>query len=382
MTLKSVFAGFGGQGVLMMGYLLALSAMRQGKNVTYLPSYGAEVRGGTANCTVVVSDEEIASPVASSPDIAVVMNNPSLLKYANLVRPSGIMLINSTLVTSELNRGDLTAVKVPASELAHKLGEDRSANVIMMGAFAQATGSLSLEAFKEALSQTNLGKKPKVLELNLKALEIGAQAAYKAKPITRRRVKDLMEEVDDLVVGIRMENNSPEVQLLLLHKLAIRLIRQFHQDVCEQLLRSKGLWFDNKGIILNDDPDADGSVESDDEAGDDDMETEDEGNEHGDERDQEDIYEDDLVGGRGNTILDLDLDEDDSDDESWEERTDNSFSMSDQGWQRAERAEPRANFSKRAEPKVGSARLLVKISDEPSHERAGSMARLGSARLV
>jgi 2-oxoglutarate ferredoxin oxidoreductase subunit gamma len=180
MTIKSVFAGFGGQGVLMMGYLLALTAMRQGKNVTYLPAYGAEVRGGTANCTVVVSDEEIASPVASSPDIAVVMNNPSLLKFTNLVRPGGIMLINSTLVGSEVNRHDLTVVKVPASGLAHELGEDRSANVVMMGAFAQVSGLLSLEVFKETLGETNLGKKPKVLALNLEAMEKGAQSARQA----------------------------------------------------------------------------------------------------------------------------------------------------------------------------------------------------------
>ncbi|CAO0820981.1 2-oxoglutarate ferredoxin oxidoreductase subunit gamma [Desulfarculales bacterium] len=174
MTIKSVFAGFGGQGVLMMGYLLALTGMRQGKNVTYLPAYGAEVRGGTANCTVVVSDDEIASPVASSPDIAVVMNNPSLLKFANLVRHGGIMLINSTLVCSQVNRQDLKVVKVSASDLAHELGQDRSANVVMMGAFAQATGILSLDDFKEALAETNLGKKPKVLELNRQALDKGA----------------------------------------------------------------------------------------------------------------------------------------------------------------------------------------------------------------
>ena len=174
MTVKTVFAGFGGQGVLMMGYLLAFAAMRQGKHVTYLPSYGAEVRGGTANCTVVVSDEEIASPVSSSPDCAVVMNNPSLLKFANLVRTGGTILLNSTLVQAAVNRTDVNVIQVPASDLAHELGEDRSANVVMMGAFAKATGILGLEAFKEALSDTNLGKKPKVLELNRRALEVGA----------------------------------------------------------------------------------------------------------------------------------------------------------------------------------------------------------------
>ena len=177
MTFKTVFAGFGGQGVLMMGYLLALTSMRQGKHVTYLPAYGAEVRGGTANCTVVVSDEEIASPVASSPDCAVVMNNPSLLKFANVVRTGGTILVNSSLVQTPVNRTDVKVIQVPASDLAHSLGEDRSANVVMMGAFVQATGILNLEAFKEALADTNLGKKPKVLELNRRALEVGADNA-------------------------------------------------------------------------------------------------------------------------------------------------------------------------------------------------------------
>lgn len=181
MTIKSVFAGFGGQGVLMMGYILALTAMRKGKNVTYLPAYGAEVRGGTANCTVVVSEEEIASPVASSLDIAVVMNNPSLLKYVNLVRLGGVMLVNSSLVGShQVNSQDLKVIKVPASDLAHELGEDRSANMVMMGAFTQVTGILGLDDFKEALAETNLGKKPKVLELNRQAMDKGAQIVREA----------------------------------------------------------------------------------------------------------------------------------------------------------------------------------------------------------
>jgi len=180
MTVKSVFAGFGGQGVLMMGYLLALTAMREGKEVTYLPAYGAEVRGGTANCTVVVSEEEIASPVSSSPDVAVVMNNPSLLKYVNVVRGGGVILVNSSLVQASVGRGDVNVIEVPASDLAHELGEDRSANVVMMGAFAQVTGLLGLGAFQAALAETNLGKKPKVLELNRKALEVGAAAARRA----------------------------------------------------------------------------------------------------------------------------------------------------------------------------------------------------------
>ena len=180
MTIKSVFAGFGGQGVLLMGYILAFTGMRVDKHVTYLPSYGAEVRGGTANCTVVVSDQEIASPVASSPDFAVVMNNPSLIRFSTVVRTGGGLLLNEDLVHSPVKREDLQVIRIPVSTLAHKLGEDRSANVVMVGAFAEMSQVAPLDAFKEALADTGLGKKPKVLELNRKALEVGAEAAREA----------------------------------------------------------------------------------------------------------------------------------------------------------------------------------------------------------
>lgn len=177
MTSKTIFAGFGGQGVLLMGYVLALTAMKEGKNVTYLPAYGAEVRGGTANCTVVVSDQEIASPVASEPGCVVIMNNPSLVRFANIVKENGIVLVNQSLVHAETKREDARVIKVAANELAHELGEDRSANVIMMGALAEVTGLVKLETMKEALADTGLGKKEKVLELNRRALDVGAQAA-------------------------------------------------------------------------------------------------------------------------------------------------------------------------------------------------------------
>ena len=114
MITKTIFAGFGGQGVLMMGYVFAVAAMRDGLHVTYLPSYGAEVRGGTANCTVVVSDEEIASPVASSPDFAVVMNNPSLIKYQGMMKSGSIMFLNSNLIDSSPTRDDIEVVGIPA----------------------------------------------------------------------------------------------------------------------------------------------------------------------------------------------------------------------------------------------------------------------------
>lgn len=175
MTSKMIFAGFGGQGVLFMGVLAALTGMRLGKNVTYLPAYGAEVRGGTANCTVVLSDEEITSPVSATPDYAVILNNPSLNKYVNAVKAGGTLLLNSSLVTSPVNRADISVMQVPGTDLAHELGDVRSTNVVMIGALAKLSGFPPLEALSETLAETNLGKKAAVLEMNRRALQLGAE---------------------------------------------------------------------------------------------------------------------------------------------------------------------------------------------------------------
>jgi len=179
MTKKTVFAGFGGQGVLMMGYVTAVSAMMEGKNVTYLPSYGAEVRGGTANCTVVVSDEEIFSPVASSPDYAVIMNNPSLAKYEGGIKEGGIMILNANLVEAVPSRDDLAVVMVPANDMARELGSDRTINMIMLGAFVAKTKITSLDAVMLGLTEIVKGKKASVMELNRKGLDTGAEYVLK-----------------------------------------------------------------------------------------------------------------------------------------------------------------------------------------------------------
>ncbi len=176
---KTIFAGFGGQGVLMMGYVLAVSAMREGKNVTYLPSYGAEVRGGTANCTVVVSDEEIFSPVASSPDYAVIMNRPSLTKYEGTITEGGIIIINSSLVDRDLTRDDVEVVKVPANDIAKKLGSDRTINMIMLGAFVTKTGLTTLDSIMNGLTEIVKGKKASLMKLNRKGLDKGAEYVLK-----------------------------------------------------------------------------------------------------------------------------------------------------------------------------------------------------------
>jgi len=179
MTKKTVFSGFGGQGVLMMGYVLAVSAMRDGKEVTYLPSYGAEVRGGTANCTVVVSDEEIFSPVASSPDYAVIMNRPSLVKYEGMIKKGGTIILNSSLVDSVPPRTDLDIVQVPANDIAKKLGSERTINMIMLGAFVAKTEITSLDSIMNGLTEIVKGKKASVMKLNRKGLDKGAEYASK-----------------------------------------------------------------------------------------------------------------------------------------------------------------------------------------------------------
>jgi len=172
MLIKTVFAGFGGQGVLSMGLNLAQAAMTEGKNVTYLPSYGAEVRGGTANCTVAISDAEIASPVASAPEFVVAMNKPSVMRFQNQIQSGGVLIINSTLVDAEISRGDIDIVKVPAGEIADKLGSPKSANMVMLGTFIKKSNLVSISTVVEELKNT-LKKKEKLIAINEKALMAG-----------------------------------------------------------------------------------------------------------------------------------------------------------------------------------------------------------------
>ena len=172
MLIKSIFAGFGGQGVLSMGLNVAQAAMIEDKNVTYLPSYGAEVRGGTANCTVAISDEEIASPVASSPEFVVAMNQPSLIRFQNQIESGGVVFINSSLIEAEITRGDVEIVKVPANKIAEELGSPRSANMVMLGAFTKRSNLVSINTLVEVVRST-MENKGKLFALNKKALLTG-----------------------------------------------------------------------------------------------------------------------------------------------------------------------------------------------------------------
>jgi 2-oxoglutarate ferredoxin oxidoreductase subunit gamma len=173
MLIRSIFSGFGGQGVLSMGYTIANTAMLEGKYVTYLPSYGVEVRGGTANCTVVVSDEEISSPVASEPEFVVTMNQPSFARFQSLLPAGGLICVNSSMVDAEGARSDIEILAVPTSELAEELGSIKVANMIMMGAFIKASNIVSFEFLLKNLSDILGEGKSKLTKLNRSALEKG-----------------------------------------------------------------------------------------------------------------------------------------------------------------------------------------------------------------
>jgi 2-oxoglutarate ferredoxin oxidoreductase subunit gamma len=175
MLLKIVFSGFGGQGVLMMGYVLAVAGMNEDKHVTFLPSYGAEMRGGTANCTVVVSDQEIASPIASAPDLVVAMNYPSMVKYQNMVKSGGMIFLNSDLIAEKPSRADIKVIQVPANSLAHEMGDDRVLNMVMLGAVSQIGRIVSDKALAGAIETVLRGKRKSLIESNQKALGKGAE---------------------------------------------------------------------------------------------------------------------------------------------------------------------------------------------------------------
>jgi 2-oxoglutarate ferredoxin oxidoreductase subunit gamma len=173
-----IFAGFGGQGILMVGNLLSIAAMEEGRQVTYFPAYGVEMRGGTANCTVVVSDSEIGSPVVGRPQSCVVMNAPSLEKYQPLVRPGGTLVVNRSLVDPEgVNRKDLSVLFVDANEIARKVGSLQLASMVALGAYAAKTGVVSVDTLVGCLPKVVSRKYEKFIPLNIAALKEGASLA-------------------------------------------------------------------------------------------------------------------------------------------------------------------------------------------------------------
>jgi 2-oxoglutarate ferredoxin oxidoreductase subunit gamma len=178
-----IMAGFGGQGILLIGKMLAYAGMHEGKEVSWLPSYGPEMRGGTCNCTVVVSDKPVGSPVIRTPRAVVAMNLPSLEKFESDIRPGGLLLINSSLIDRGAERDDLTVIKVPANEMATELGNPRGANMVALGAYLGATDAVSLEEIENVIRET-FAAKPAVIEVNIEALHKGYELGAAAKDTT------------------------------------------------------------------------------------------------------------------------------------------------------------------------------------------------------
>ncbi len=177
MNSKIRCAGFGGQGIVLMGKLLAQAGMMEDKHTTFFPQYGAAMRGGTANCNVIVSDEDVASPMVETPDIILIMNGPSLDKFEPVVKPGGWIFYNTSLIDREVERDDVQVVKVPANEIAEEVGSTRSANMVMLGAVAQKVGVVKVDTLIEALDVTLHGKGEKLMNLNREALKRGAALA-------------------------------------------------------------------------------------------------------------------------------------------------------------------------------------------------------------
>lgn len=176
MQKEVMFAGFGGQGILLSGKILALSAMDEGYEVAWIPSYGPEMRGGTAYCTVVISDRPIGSPIIKNPMHLVAMNRPSLEKFASVVKPQGVVLINSSLIPDDTGRSDVDELKVPVVELAKALGNPRVANIVALSAFVARSKMVKIETLTDCI-KTTFAKKEKLIPLNLQAIAKGVEAA-------------------------------------------------------------------------------------------------------------------------------------------------------------------------------------------------------------
>jgi 2-oxoglutarate ferredoxin oxidoreductase subunit gamma len=180
MQQEIIISGFGGQGTLFAGQLLAYAAMDSGRHVTWIPSYGPEMRGGKARCTVVVSDEEIGSPLVRRPSAAVVLNIPSMEAFEPAVKPGGVLIVNSSLIPQRSERDDIRVIYAPAADMAIELGNVRLANVICLAALVEATGVVSLDAVRRALSDHLPERHRKLLGMNNEAMDKGAALVSKS----------------------------------------------------------------------------------------------------------------------------------------------------------------------------------------------------------
>ena len=180
MQTEVIMSGFGGQGLMMIGKLLAYAGLEEGNDVTWLPSYGPEMRGGTANCTVVISDRPIGSPLISSPKAAVVMNQPSLEKFAPMLRKDGILVVNSSMIPVNSDRADIRSFRIRANDVAQELGNRRSANLVMLGAYIGLEEVVSYKTLIKAIEKTFAAKK-RFIDVNRKIFMKGYQLARAGK---------------------------------------------------------------------------------------------------------------------------------------------------------------------------------------------------------
>lgn len=168
-----LIAGFGGQGVLFAGKVLAYKGLEEDKQISWLPSYGPEMRGGTANCSVIISDTPVGSPIVQVPDILIVMNLPSLDKYESTVNAGGTVFVDSTLIEKKVERQDVTAHYIPATAMAKELGIPTLANMIIVGKVIRETGVVDMDGLRDALAKTVSAKHQDLIDLNIKAIEAG-----------------------------------------------------------------------------------------------------------------------------------------------------------------------------------------------------------------
>ena len=173
MTTQLLIAGFGGQGVLFAGKFIAYKGLMEEKEVSWLPSYGPEMRGGTANCSIILSDEPVGSPIVSNPDVLIAMNLPSLDKYEDATVSGGSIFVDSTLIGRKVERADVKAFYIPATKMANDAGIPTLANMIMMGKMIKETGIVRFDDVIDTLKKVVSAKRANLLELNIKALEAG-----------------------------------------------------------------------------------------------------------------------------------------------------------------------------------------------------------------
>lgn len=174
MTEEIIMSGFGGQGIMLMGQLITYAGMLENKQVSWIPSYGPEMRGGTANCSIIISDDPIGAPTIAEPTAVVAMNLPSIEKFEPVIQPGGVLIINSSLVERTSTRSDIKVYQVPANDIAVELGNSRVANMVIVGALVAAIGTVQSESVIKAFAKL-FARKPELLSINEKAILRGTQ---------------------------------------------------------------------------------------------------------------------------------------------------------------------------------------------------------------